>query len=125
MDEEDKLYQPSNGTEGMYFVEKFCMNCIHEKFIHTHDDNDAKCDIFSNSLLYTIKEPGYPREWTYDENGKPTCTAFKKWDWGIDDGEGGGLNEPPPPDPYDPNQLTLPFIINDEILLNHKQKENA
>ncbi len=24
-----KPYQPSNGTEGMYFTDKYCMNCLH------------------------------------------------------------------------------------------------
>ena len=122
--ESGSSYCPSNGTEGMWFIEKFCMNCIHEKFIHTQDDDDKKCDILTNTMVYDWKDPNYPREWIYDENDKPCCTAFIKFDWGTDDGEGGGLNEPQPPEPYNPNQLVLPFITHD-ILRDHKTKQLA
>lgn len=115
-------YEPSNGTEGSYFIEKLCMNCIHEKFMHTQDHSHLKCDILSRSILHSSKESEYPKEWVYDENNKPTCTAFKFWDWGFGDDDGNGLNEPPPPEPYDPNQLMLPlgdvsdlFIIKTEV----------
>lgn len=104
-------YQPSNGTEGMFFIEKYCFNCIHEKFSHTQDHNDKKCDILSNTMIYDVKDPKYPEEWCYDENDTPCCTAFSKWDWGNDEGR---LNDPPPQYPDDPNQLCMPFIM-DEI----------
>jgi len=119
-----KLYMPSNGTEGMWFTDKFCENCIHEKFMHTQKEGDKKCDIFSRSILhwYDVKNPAYPQEWIYDENDQPTCTAFYKWDWGSNDDEG-GLREPPPePEPPDPNQLCFPFII-DEIEENSLVKK--
>lgn len=112
-------YRPSNGTEGMYFTEKFCENCIHEKFMHSQQAGDACCEIFSATLIYDQRDKEYPKEWVYDAEGKPTCTAFKYWDWGFDDGEGNGFNEPPPPEPYNASQLVMPFILNDEILHNH------
>jgi len=76
-----RKYMPSNGTEGGGFIEAFCWNCVHEKWIHTLRDGDKKCDILSRSMIYRIEDEEYPKEWTYDENGKPTCTAWKEWDW--------------------------------------------
>ena len=106
-------YCPSNGTEGCAFTDHFCANCIHEKFMHTQKDGDKQCDILNRTILCSVSDPGYPEEWTYDEHGNPTCTAWMKWDWGNDDDDH-GLNEPPPEIPEDPNQLCLPFIF-DEI----------
>ena len=118
-----KKYCPSNGTEGMIFVSKFCEQCIHEKFMHTQNENDKKCDIFSRTLIHDVTDKEYPLEWQYDENGNPTCTSFVKWDWGSEDDED-GLNEPPPDIPDDPNQLVLPFILDeikeDTIVINPK-----
>ncbi len=56
----------------------------------------------------------------YDENDKPICTDWQKWDWGGDDD---GWNEPPEPPIDDPNQLML-FSVADDILENHKVKES-
>lgn len=96
-------YEPSNGTEGCFFTEKFCERCIHEKYMHTTNDNDKKCEIFSKTLLYSSDADEYPSEWTYDDKGQPTCTKFKFWDWGM----GEVLNEPPEEEPFNPNQLKL------------------
>lgn len=106
-----KKYRPSNGTEGMGFCEMFCEQCIHEKFIHTQNDADKKCDILSRTLMHDVEDPEYPEEWTYDSEGNPTCTAFQKWDWGND---GDGWNDLPEPEPEDPNQMCFPFVM-DEI----------
>jgi len=90
--------------------------------MHTNNEDDKKCELFSNSLLYDKIEDGYPKEWVYDENDYPTCTSFVKWDWGNDND---GWNEPPEIIPDDPNQLCLPFemmnieessIINSEVI---------
>lgn len=105
-----RKYRPSNGTEGMGFIECYCMNCVYE---NPHPDAKPKCDILSRSFLYGIKDEKYPEEWQYNENDQPICTAFKKWDWGND----GDPNDPDNPkyvQPDDPNQLCLPFIF-DEI----------
>lgn len=69
MNIKNKPYRPSNSTEGELFMSKFCYRCC-------HDWNE--CEILTNSLCYNIDEPEYPVEWIYDENGKPTCTKFKK-----------------------------------------------
>jgi hypothetical protein len=62
---------------------------------------------------YDVKDPEYPREWCYDESGKPTCTAWVKWDWGTD-GDPDDPDNPKYRPPDDPNQLCMPFIF-DEI----------
>ena len=56
-----KPYYPSNGTEGMMFIERFCEKCYKYK----------QCTILTNSMLG--KEP---KQWIYDEQDKPTCTSF-------------------------------------------------
>lgn len=95
------------------FTERYCEQCIFEKWTHTMNDNDAKCDIFSATMIYDLTDKEYPQEWTHNENGEPICTKFKHWDWGGRNG--GDLNEPTPPSVDDPNQLVFPFII-DEIV---------
>jgi hypothetical protein len=100
-----ELYIPSNGTEGDGFLSYYCDQCLHEKYSHTMQDGDLECGILIEALIGE-----QPKEWQYDVNGEPACTAWEKWDWGNDDD---GWNEPPGPEPYDPNQLLLPFDITE------------
>jgi len=65
-------YRPSNGTEGMDFIDVFCDQCIHDD-----PENNVYCDILSKTLIFKINDPQYPDEWQYNENGEPVCTAFK------------------------------------------------
>lgn len=111
-------YQPSNGTEGMIFMSKFCDHCIHQ---HPDPDHPSQCQLIMLSMAYNVKHPQYPEEWTYDKEGKPTCTKYKRWDWGRDDD--GNWIEPPPVYPDDPNQLCLPFIF-EEIGIKKQQHEH-
>ena len=104
-----RKYQPSNGTEGEWFMGKFCDQCIHE---HPKPDVDPECEIIILTMGLSVNHKDYPEEWCYNENDKPTCTKFQKWDWGNDYD---GFNEPPEPELIDPNQLML-FSITDEIL---------
>ena len=114
-------YRPSNGTEGECFMEDFCYQCIHEKWSHTQNDADKQCDILSRTLYLGTDDENYPSEWQYDDNDHPTCTAYKHWDWGNDRD---GWNEPPP-EPVDaPNQLVMPFIL-DEILKEQMQTQDS
>lgn len=63
----------------------------------------------SRSLLYDAKDPKYPREWVFNSEGWPVCTAWSKWDWNSEKGD-----EPPtPPEPEDPRQLLMPLDITD------------
>ena len=58
---ENKLYMPSNGTEGQIFMEKYCDKCYKEK----------NCNMLLNSMIGK-----QPKQWIYDKNNKPTCTSF-------------------------------------------------
>lgn len=62
-------------------------------------------------MVYNVNDKEYPEEWIYDKDDKPTCTAFVKWDWGRDDD--GNWIEPAPVPPEDPNQLVMPFILEE------------
>lgn len=105
--EERKPYQPSNGTEGMHFTDMYCMQCIN---CDPNPEGEKQCEILMMSMCYYAHEPEYPKEWIYDNEGQPTCTAWVKWDWGNDDDPDG--NTPPPkPVPEDPAQLLLPYSI--------------
>ena len=110
---ENKKYCPSNGTEGMAFTEHFCDHCINQ---HPNPDHKKQCMILCRSMCYSVNDERFPEEWTYDDNGQPTCTAWKKWDWGRDDD--GNWIEPPEPPIDDPNQLCFPFLFDE---LNIKQ----
>jgi len=110
-----KKYRPSNGTEGCGFIESFCDNCLNQ---HPDPDNPKQCMILCRSLCHDVHEKEYPEEWTYDEKGEPTCTAFVKWDWGKDDD--GNWKEPPPPPFDDPNQLCFPFIFDELNIPKHQ-----
>lgn len=72
--------------------------------------------ILCRTMIYDLKDKEYPEEWIYDENERPTCTAWKKWDWGRDDD--GNWIDPPEPPIDDPRQLCMPFIFDE---LNIKQ----
>lgn len=102
-----KKYQPSNGTEGMYFIEEYCMNCIH---CHPHPEKQPQCDILCRTLMYDINDPEYPNEWIYNSLNEPMCTAHVNFDWGNEED---GWNDPDDPDgpniPLypDPNQLQM------------------
>lgn len=117
---EVRKYRPSNGTEGEGFIGCFCMECIHGKYEHTGDTNDHPCEILSRSFMYDLKDKEYPEEWIYGEDGKPTCTAWKKWDWGRDDD--GNFKEPSPPPIDDPNQLVMPFIFDELEIKKPEEK---
>lgn len=73
-----KSYQPSNGTEGSWFEDKFCMRCVS---CDPDPSGPKQCAILCAALAFSIGEEHYPKEWVYDENDKPMCTAWKEWDW--------------------------------------------
>ena len=66
-----KLYQPSNGTEGMVFMAEFCDRC------RRGGDRAKPCSILGRTMTYGIDDPKYPTEWRYVDELKPICTAFE------------------------------------------------
>lgn len=105
-----KKYQPSNGTEGMDFIDFHCMNCIN---CDPNPDGKTQCDILCRTMAHDINDKEYPTEWCYVD-GKPTCTAWVKWDW-DEDGDPNDPDNPKAPTPEDPNQLCFPWML-DEII---------
>ena len=69
-------YRPSNGSEGDDFCARFCDRC--EKDREWREKGMRPCPILGATLNLAIGEPGYPPEWIYGADGKPTCTAFEK-----------------------------------------------
>lgn len=63
-----RLYRPGNGTEGEWFMSKFCYRCV--------KDVDSSCEILFRTFGFEIDDPEYPQEWCYVD-GNPTCTAFE------------------------------------------------
>jgi hypothetical protein len=115
----NRKYRPSNGTEGMSFTDKFCDNCIHECPLI---ESKKKCEILTLTHFHEIDEPEYPNEWIYDDEGKPTCTAFVKWDWDNDGDPDDPDNPKAPPPPPDPNQIDLFPLYPDERDFIKKQR---
>jgi hypothetical protein len=74
-----KPYCPSSGTEGMAFDDAWCAHCTRDKaYRDGGDDADPAiaCQILSNTMVYDVKDPEYPKEWVYGADGRPRCTAF-------------------------------------------------
>lgn len=78
---EIKLYRPSNGTEGECFIADWCGQCERDHGmmkglpLEECDDNQI-CDIIGRTFAHDVTDAEYPREWTYDKDGAPCCTAF-------------------------------------------------
>lgn len=67
-------YRPSNGSEGCDFESWFCDRCVKDRDWRENEDNP--CEIHNNALVYDENDEDYPKEWIYDKDGNPTCTAF-------------------------------------------------
>ena len=100
---EKKLYQPSNGTEGMWFTDKYCMNCQN---CDPNPEGEKQCGILAASMGFSIDEDGYPSEWIYDDAGEPCCTSHKPWNWDTM-GNPDDQDNPNYVMPHNPNQTTL------------------
>lgn len=71
-----KPYRPSNGTEGMMFMAKFCDRCQKEAAYRRNPNRTDGCSILCASMCYEVEDSGYPKEWIEDDQG-PRCTAFR------------------------------------------------
>jgi len=94
-----KNWHPSNGTEGMQFISKYCENCFHDKATHTGDNNDKQCPILNKSFTEKVKE------WVI-EDGVPKCTNHFSYNWKKSI-ERQLLKKPEVEEIPDPNQLKM------------------
>lgn len=78
-------YEPSNGTEGDCFHDKWCCNCARDKVMNGTVEQDGPgfdpetdyCQILNASFRSEAVE------WIFDANGMPSCTAFTPMDQPI------------------------------------------
>lgn len=76
-------YRPSNGSEGMCFMAEFCDQCAYDaKYKETQDGADG-CEIICLTMVSNASDEDYPPEWTYTEDGKPTCTKYLHEDYPL------------------------------------------
>lgn len=102
-----KKYQPSNGTEGSWFEDKFCMQCKH---CNPDPEGEKQCDILLRAFAFYPEDEEYPTEWTYNQEGEPVCTNHAPWNWNTQ----GNPDDPENPNyqmPYNPNQITIFDVI--------------
>lgn len=80
MNDRDNIpYRPSSGTEGVGFFVKWCDHCARDAaFRDGGPDADPAtgCQILAATFRYKVDDPRYPKEWIYDNDGSPCCTAF-------------------------------------------------
>lgn len=67
-----ELYQPSNGTEGDIFMERFCFRCSR---CPKSPEANNQCLILGKTFAFNIGDAEYPRQWRYVDD-KPECTSF-------------------------------------------------
>jgi len=39
-------------------------------------DDEELCEIIGATMRFNVEDENYPREWQYDKNGQPCCTAY-------------------------------------------------
>ena len=67
-------YRPSNASEGESFYTTWCAECERERsFLESGGDG---CLIYVATMVLDTDDPEYPKDWVYDEQGVPCCTAF-------------------------------------------------
>ena len=69
-------FRPANGTEGEIFEEAFCMRC--QKDAEWYEEERNPCGIHSDALIFGVGATEFPKEWIFDQDGWPTCTAFQE-----------------------------------------------
>jgi hypothetical protein len=75
-----KPYRPGSGTEGMAFDERWCEHCTRDRPYRGDPDNLDPgfhgCQIIADVFAFEVTDQRYPKEWVYDREGRPCCTAF-------------------------------------------------
>lgn len=86
-----KPYRPANGSEGEYFMARFCYQCKRDaKFQRTQNGEDS-CPILVATMVYDTDDDEYPKEWVtteaYPLGGAGKCTAFEQVEGGNSEDE--------------------------------------
>ena len=70
-------YIPSNASEGMAFIERFCQHCERDRVANgtVLDDIATQAD-YCPILTATFRGP--VKEWIYGNDGEPCCLEFKR-----------------------------------------------
>ncbi len=64
-------YRPANGAEGGFFMEGWCEKCAKDNL------GLNGCVIIAAAMCFEKNDERYPKEWVYDKDGDPCCTAFE------------------------------------------------
>ncbi|UYZ84313.1 hypothetical protein MTZ49_01655 [Entomomonas sp. E2T0] len=80
-DKKIQLYRPSNSYEGDWFHCEWCRKCARDSAMNEglsidECDDSQKCEILGDTFIYEVDDPDYPKQWQYNEQGHPICTAF-------------------------------------------------
>ena len=62
-----KPYRPETGIDGAEFMMMHCRQC----------KRGSDCAIPMKTLLFTVHEDAYPKEWVCDDGEMPTCRKFE------------------------------------------------
>lgn len=68
-------YEPSNGTEGDFFMDKWCRTCQRDRAMREGLDIDD-CDDNELCPIVAASYRGEAEEWVYGKDGQPMCTAY-------------------------------------------------
>ncbi len=74
-------YRPSNGTEGIGFMARWCDQCCRDEAFR-NDEGDS-CPIAAAAMVFMLGHPEYPTEWIADDLLGPCCTAFEPCSMGM------------------------------------------
>ena len=75
-EEAGKPFCPPNGTDGEIFEEAFCFNCVRDQAFQNNEGDS--CPIAFDVMMWPVDDPRYPKEWVFDSEGWPVCTAFEE-----------------------------------------------
>lgn len=97
IDRAGERYQPSNGTEGMIFIDAWCSHCARDKAMSEGNsveecDDRELCPIIARSMAN-----GGCEEWVYGSDGQPRCTEY------VEQGQPIPYRCPNTPDIFDEN----------------------
>lgn len=70
-------FSPANGAEGECFARQFCERCERDQAFWEDPCPENSCSIAAVGTAFFPGDPEYPKEWIYDKDEIPICTAFR------------------------------------------------